>query len=779
MKLTFTNRLTISLWLTLILAFLFVPKSYSQELSGKVIDKDNAPIEFANIFGLAKDSTFINGAVTDSCGKFVIPNAQQRYCLIKISAIGYKTKVIPVIHEDIGNIILEDDNVMLGEVVVKSKRPRYKRIHGGYSTNIQNTVYEKLENADEVLGHLPRVSGSNGQYNIFGKGQPVIYIRGRPLNDVSELRQLKTSDIDKVTVLTSPGVKYDSEIKSVIIIKTKKAKGEGLSGNVEGVYNQSFKAGYSTSANLNWRSHNLDFFGGLTNSNNYRYNKEEIEQNIYGGKNNIQEKMNNIIRSARSKEISGKLGLNYLLNDSNSIGLQYHIYKNLRNQYGRVRHNDEIIINNNSNESLDYDMQSVPENGPTHELDAYYNGKLGKANIAFDGTYYKMKTQNVMNTEETDNDRQSYGVNSVRKSESHYNAAKLVVDYPLLDNFTVEGGIDFYNSHIDQDYINREGIIASTNNTIKENNIAGFANLDYTLGSFDISAGLRYENIYKEALENHIKNAYESRTYNKFFPNIDLSYNGESFNLGLSYEVTSTKPTYGQLSNIVSYDSRYLYEGGNPDLKMTIEHNIELSAMYKFLALSLSYEYDRDPIVQWGKLYKNDDDIVLLTNINIHSEKSLTFTLTAQPTIGHWYPSFEFDFQKQYIDHLGLNYNFNKPIYQLAFNNLFAFKTLLLSVNYMYHSSGADGYNISGSYQKFDASLTKYFFGRKLYVKLQSEDIFKSSMTASELHTNSYNVKSKMWPSYRNITLTIGFNFNKTRKRYSGVGAGTEVKNRL
>jgi hypothetical protein len=763
-----------------VILMLIIPSfARSQHLTGRVVDKDSIAIASANVSILRSDSTFIEGVITDSNGNFRFDHSIGHAAFIRVSSVGYITKIVDAFIESECRIVLQENKIMLGEVVVKSKRPKYKHIHGGYSIPIKNSILEKLNNADEILSSLPRVNGDNGNFTIFGKGAPVIYINNRKISDKSELRLLKPNDIEKVTVLTNHDEKYDSEFKSVIIIKTKREQGYGLSGGIEGDYYQSLKAGYNTMSNLNWRTRRWDIFGGINHSNVYGYNTQESEQEIIGNTNVISEKLTDFKRSNRSKDITGNLGFNYLINDSNSIGLQYHLYKDLKSQYSRMNYIDLLSINNNPDENIEYSMTANPNNGPTHELNGYYSGKINKFNISFDGTYFRKKSYNEMlTTEISAND--SRDINSTKGSSSHYYAAKLVAERKILSDLSLSFGTEYYNSQIEQSYINKEGVIPSTNNLIKENNLAEFVSIDYTFGDFDLSTGLRYEHINNSVYNDKVKNEGESRTYNKFFPNVDFSYNGDSFNLGLSYAVTSTRPSYGDLSSIVAYDSRYLYEGGNPSLRMTIEHDIELSATYKDLLLSLSYEVEKNPIVKWGKLYNTTDDIILLTNINIPTQKYLTFTLSASPTFSFWHPMLEVDFQKQYIDNRGLNHYFNKPFWQFVFNNKLMLKhDFLFGANYIFRTAGADGYTFANGYQKLDIFISKYFCKRKLYLKFQLEDIFKSTKSVNEMYTDNYNIKQTTWPTCRNAIFTIGYNFNHTRKRYSGTGAGVEEKNRL
>lgn len=752
--------------------------SWGQKLAGKVVDAKSNAIEFANVALYDKDSTFLAGVVTDSCGVFAMNYSEGKACFFKVSCVGYSTKTVAVSNEKFYSITLQQDNVMLKDVIVKGHLPKYTRVPGGYSVAVKNSILEKLFSANDILSSLPHISGSNGNFLVFGKGSPEIYINNRKLRDKSELAHLKPSDIEKVILLTNPGVKYDSEVKSVIIIKTKKPQGEGLSGSVDGVYGQKDKASYNSNINLNWRSSKLDLFGSLGHSNNYDSRKQEISQTVHGFKHEINEKMSDMHQSMRTKNILGTIGADYLLNDSNSIGVSYRISKSLQSQHMHSAYSDSLFVDSKLQDNINYRMNAVPSSGPAHEVDAYYNGKIHNFKITFDGTYYQSKQNLQTVTEEIGSNDADY-INSQKKSNSKLFASKLIASTNLSKNVSIDFGAEYNLSKYHQNYDNKEGIIESKDNQIKENNIAGLFSADYSFNDFELTAGVRYEHSENSKYENGIKQHDVSRIYNRLYPNVDFSYNGGDFNLGLSYEVTSEKPSYGDLSSVVAYNSRYFYEGGNPNLNMTLEHTIELSGSYKDLSFSLSYEVDKDAITKWGQLYNPGGDIILLTNINVPTLKMLYFSLSAEPSIAFWHPLFELDVQKQYIDNKGLGYNFNKPLAQIVFNNKFVFKRTMLGANYVFRTSGADGYTLAKSYQKFDAFVAQYFLKGKLQVKLQLEDVFKSSKSINDMHTVNYDIRQKTIPNYRNVLLSLSYNFNRTHKRYLGTGAGSSEKDRL
>lgn len=165
--------------------------SFGQQIKGKVVDGEGEAIEFANIALYTADTAFLAGTVTDTLGLFELNNVNGQASFIKVSCVGYIPKDVPVSQLKSYNITLQQDNVMLGEVVVKSRLPKYTRVQVGYSITIKNSILEKLYNAEDVLSSLPRVNGGNGSYTVFGKGTPDIYVNNRKLRDLSELKHLK------------------------------------------------------------------------------------------------------------------------------------------------------------------------------------------------------------------------------------------------------------------------------------------------------------------------------------------------------------------------------------------------------------------------------------------------------------------------------------------------------------------------------------------------------------------------------------------------------------
>ena len=124
---------------------------------------------------------------------------------------------------------MQPETMTLKGVVVRGEIPQYKMTTGGMTIDIQNSLLKDVGTADDVLSMLPQIQGSDGNFTVFAKGTPEIYINNKKVQNARELKQLKSTDIKSVDVITSPGAKYNAEVGAVIRIKTKKHQGDGIS----------------------------------------------------------------------------------------------------------------------------------------------------------------------------------------------------------------------------------------------------------------------------------------------------------------------------------------------------------------------------------------------------------------------------------------------------------------------------------------------------------------------------------------------------------------------
>ena len=84
--------------------------------------------------------------------------------MLKVSAIGYKTVIEEAKQGDAGVIVLKENTLMLGSVIVKGNLPKHQLTKEGMKTLVTGSVLEKIGTANEVLEKIPMVTvNSNGE----------------------------------------------------------------------------------------------------------------------------------------------------------------------------------------------------------------------------------------------------------------------------------------------------------------------------------------------------------------------------------------------------------------------------------------------------------------------------------------------------------------------------------------------------------------------------------------------------------------------------------------
>ena len=97
---------------------------------GTLLDaKNNEPLPFVNLAVLDSiDTTFVKGGVTNIDGVFELPDIPQGAFLLRITAIGYESKMHPfnvTNNTDLGVIKLHEGAITLDAVVVTAENPLY------------------------------------------------------------------------------------------------------------------------------------------------------------------------------------------------------------------------------------------------------------------------------------------------------------------------------------------------------------------------------------------------------------------------------------------------------------------------------------------------------------------------------------------------------------------------------------------------------------------------------------------------------------------------------
>ena len=754
-----------------------------RHLTGTIIDEQGHPVAYANIALLSlSDSTLLCGGVSNESGYFAVPYEQESL-LARISYVGYKT-IYRLCHQpEVGTIRMQPDNYTLKGVVVQGERPKVVLQGNSLMMNVEGTVMERLGTAEDVLTRVPMIAKRGEGFEILGKGTPLIYLNNRKLTDLNELRNIQSDNIRSVEVIQNPGARYDASVNAVIIIRTKRAAGEGLGVELTSWSRKGHGYANNERINLTYRTGGLELFANLFGAYNKNWSRGEFEQTVYAD--TLWTITNRQENTERNPYFEGRLGFNYQVNDNNSFGGFYqHVY-----DYMKISsvYDDDILFDGNVYDHLRNSSVKRGELTPRHQANLYYTGKIGQFAIDFNADYTFRKQRNRNQQQELSEKDMDRDVNTENLTRSKLLAEKLFVSHPLWKG-QIEVGEEYTNTHWKNRFDNQEGYIDNSNNEQHEQAIAPFMELRQRLGSVQLSAGLRYEHVESEYFVDGLRRNDQCRTYNDLFPSVAASTSVKDFQFSISYSKRTTRPSYWQLSSDVTYENRLNLQMGNSYLKPIKYHNLNTTIMWKWLYLTMNFAHCVDPILYTADSLPGDSKVNFVTYKNYDHADWLTVTLGAQKNVkldheATWTPQYNVSLMKPWFktEFLGEQKRFNHPMLVLQLGNIVTLPyDWLLQADFNMHTYGyQQNVWFNSTNAMLSLSVSKDFFKRRLNVKLTGNDLFNSGINRFTLYSNRMMFQKMEDNDSRCIQLSLRYRFNVTPSKYKGTGAGNAEKNRL
>ena len=743
---------------------------------GRIVDESGQPIEFANIS--LYDADFINGGVSNENGDFVIPCKAQRITL-KVSYIGYKSVTRNISVGNIGIITLQPETYMVKGVEIKGEIPQYKMTNGGMTVDVQHSLLHDIGNADELLSMIPMVQGKDGKFEVLAKGEPEIYINNKKVRDMGDLKQLKSSDVKSVDVITAPGAKYNAEVDAVILIKTLKPQGDGFSLMATTQTWKNNKWNNYDDLTLKYRTGGLEVFANVALDNGHYSNDQNDDQELHISKDLFNGYAELPVRSSWT-EIQYQAGLSYDFNTDHSIGLSFSSQKNLYNRFTsdmKQRYLKNGIFDGDVRLTTDIREQDKP----VWELNTYYIGKVGKLGIDLNATVLRRESESDNHQQEISQEYGNRTITTLTNEDRKMAAGKLVLTYPVWKG-ELSAGSEATSTKSRGGNVNLENIIPESDNEMKEKNLAGFAEYDLLLGEWHLNAGLRYEHVKTDYTSFGVWQEEPSRNYNDWFPNLSAAWQKGKWGAQLSYSKRITRPPYQWLTSMIVYDSRILYEGGNPLLRPSVRQSIDFNLTYSWLNFSTGFTRENDFFTHVGNIYDEEKEIAIFQPDNFDHQDRVYATLVASPKFGFWQPQATLHYYQQMFDaeKYGVPMKLNKPEFSFYLNSWFVIDPMtkaLVQVNYT--GSNHWGFMYRGSNFSVNARLQKTFLKGQLTTTLYANDIFRTAKTKVTTYYAIGSTAQDVYTYTQCIGLTLSYNFNVSTSKYKGTGAGNEEKNRL
>lgn len=751
----------------------------SNKMMGRIVDTRHQPVDFANVALLnVGDSSLITGGVTNENGQFVIP-CEAKKAIVKVSCVGYNTFYNVYGIGEIGVITLNEATVNLQEVVVMGHRKYILKENGRLTLNVQNSNLQNIGKAADVIKYVPGMLYTNGKYEVFGKGEPVIYIDGRKVANASELSLIPSSNVKSVQLITNPGAEYDAGTRSVIAISTIHHKLDGLSGIASAELSRHKNWSNKEGININIHKGALDVFLAYQYDNTrsdirYDVNQFNYEQDTF-------HEISASEYSDRSHSHDYNVGMNYAINKNYTIGGRYlgsiSNYKMLDSpfDYMQTYKNDELLTStdNKTEES---------EKERFHNVNLYYIGKLTdnlQLNLDADYVYAQLKhKQQVSETSRIDAVSEITHMQNDQRNRA--TALKGVFAWNMNKNNGLDFGMDFSKISSWGVSVNEEGKIADDQFKNKETKYAGFATYRLSVSKWKGSIGLRYEYIHAvNTDQGEVKNKTD---YSDLLPSLSLStmFGRVGMNLGFSSRVN--RPSFRQLNNSVSYNNQYHYEQGNIYLKPQYVYDTELSVNCSIFDFTLDYQYIKDYIHPTVVSVSGKPGTVTWMSTNAKDFQQLGAQCVVSPVFGCWRPTLTVGVYKPYftLSYNGEQLDYNHPYGLFAFQNVVALRSdWLFRCDFYWNFKGHHGIYEQNGYSSFNMMVQKQLLKKKLTITLKAEDLFDSSKLNDVKRVNFVVQNRKVNNFNRCIIASISYNFNSFKDKYKGSGSAEDEINRF
>jgi hypothetical protein len=801
------NLYKISLILCLFLAATtgFAQTNPKPNISGVILDESKKPADYVTVVLFkASDSSVVKTAFTDPNGTFSFNVPTKGSYYYKASNMGYKTlksKTIVLAEDnqkiDFGTAQLAASTQNLKDVNVAVTKPLIERKMDKIVMNVSNSSIMTGSTALEVLQKAPGVTvDQNDKISMMGKQGVLIQLDGKQTYmssaDVANLlRNMQSSEIESIELITNPSSKYDASGNSGIInIKTKKSKSGGTNGSMNGTagYGKNFRA--NAGLNLNHRTQKLNLFGNYNYGKNERENRIDIDRISNGNPDTYFMQVGSSLRKQQNNNF--KAGLDYFIDKKNTIGVLVNGYFNhgteasvnntlIGPSFQKV---DSTLVSNtlqtNKYNNISYNLKykSVLDTaGSEISADVDYSRYNGNDGSNYDNDYLFPNGDRIRPIVYTRNNTPS--IIDIKAFKVDYNVS-------LTKTVKLEAGVKSSWVKTDNDLQAEEFVNNSWRNDVRrsnqfiydENVNAAYTNLNKQFKNTSVQIGLRVEQTNSKG--NLITtNTVVERGYWDFFPTLfvqqTLSKNNQ---LGFSYSRRIDRPSYDALNPFIYYLDQFTYSKGNPFLNPQYTNNFELSytLLQKYM-LSIGYSRVNDVIME-VLLPDTAQKALYQTNANIAQNISYNANLNIPVQITKWW---------QANNNLNVFYlSFRAP--DLAGNALKTGKTSFqFKTQQTFTIMSGFTAELSGSYESpldygtfsirprysIDAGLSKALFNKKASLKLALSDVFNTYKTnLSSIYSGlTYEVRQKNESQVGRITFTYRFGKNEikpARRRSTG-----------
>ncbi len=350
---------------------------------GKIIDRDTKlPLEYSTIsIHSRKDSTILTGAIADANGQFSL-DAHRLDFFVKIEFMAYLTSFLEITglpesqaKLDLGTIELAPHVIRTTEVEVRAEKSSVMMALDKRVFNVGRDLTSVGGTAEDVLRNVPGVSIDNdGRFNLRGNGNIRLLLNGRISSLVSNenlsgLRQIRASQIERIEVITNPSARYEAEgMAGIVNIVLKTNHLKGMNGSVDGHFGNNNNMGLGS--NINYNKGRFNGFLGLGGWYSNRPGTGSFRNRFYNLAHADSTVFSNVNRTHKRASLPGfvKFGTDFNLNPQNVFTTSFSYRRSSGENSSDLLYKDAV-----GNVDNIYQVTQRLEDEEEHEMNLLYS----------------------------------------------------------------------------------------------------------------------------------------------------------------------------------------------------------------------------------------------------------------------------------------------------------------------------------------------------------------------------------------------------------------------
>lgn len=789
-------------YLIIFLLLPFIGQAQGKRLAVKVCDQSERALTDVTVVLLDSAGKLIYTSQVDTAGRFDYTIAEKNLYRLAISHLNYENQELYFRSDTVQKLVLiklSPNETKLEEAQVTGKRPRVMRKIDRLEFNVQGSNLSGL-NSWDILKRTPMVMLTGSNIAVRGDKKVAVMINERKVMLTGE--ELKTllentagSDVEAIEVITNPPAKYEAEGSTIINIKMTKSQLYGYRGVVLALAEQSNYAKQLFGLTQYYKNEKIN----LRATYNYgrgtyaRYGTDFV---YYPNEQTSWESIMTRIDQNNSQN-SYVFSFDYTPDTSLTIAIGLNGYYGPKSA-GVYRVPTSIYNKDGQLESSYLTKNDHVDSRKTNNLYLQVNKKINSNWNANWSSYFTTNRRSNLQDVWTDlnfKDQEPTSTRFVSDNASQNQLLSTQLDFSAnLNKVALEFGGKFSTVKTKSTLLFFDDERGSFQERADKSNVfdydeqqfAAYASMEYKWGKWSWKGGLRLENtalngiVSEPADRNH-------QNYWALFPTFYAQYHtDQEYQWGFSYGKRISRPAYSWLNPAKSYYNLFSYFQGDPRLRATIIHNLNIMFTKENWNVDLFYRYEQWPSMEIS-IQDNINHQLIYQYTNIKKGQGAGVDLSKSfQLLKNWSLNTQLEGMYNVNYYQGRDLELYRNQVWMANGNVSS--TFLLNKNVdwnleignTFESPTIQGpFKISG-YSSTYLLTNRKFFNKKFEVNFSFMDIFK---TEKQRVSSQYADQNNYYNDYRDtrkVNVTLRYHFgNQKIKNSANVPKKTEEQGRL